>query len=349
MSKKSAEECEQTSDELSNPFRRDKEESVVDQTPKSPKLQYIDIQKGGDIPFTGLRKPAPATPPPRGKAAVIATRLCLADFQTWSLTLNDIFSFLSIELAMIWLKRSVVCSNYVLISLTGVIAHQSIVATALRSWHLYIPTPAALLPSVHPLLTTASRQSVNALLIGPLHPVFVPNNLDPSSFDAKSNSPIKIQMSDLLKLKRGKTDELSFNQKSAWSRNYLHNHNKFEQLVGKSSQAHKEGGAPRVIETYISQPLLRASSLLPVPHHKSTRVSFLKQISESKPATEEENFRPKFYYSSTIVTKTSKSPSSLPRRTLSRKQYTISRQPPIRPPPPSVTDEQRENVPETGY
>lgn len=82
MSKKSAEECEQTSDELSNPFRRDKEESVVDQTPKSPKLQYIDIQKGGDIPFTGLRKPAPATPPPRGKAAVIATRLCLADFQT---------------------------------------------------------------------------------------------------------------------------------------------------------------------------------------------------------------------------------------------------------------------------
>ena len=31
----------------------------------SPRLQYKEIQKGGDIPLSGLRKPAPVTPPPR--------------------------------------------------------------------------------------------------------------------------------------------------------------------------------------------------------------------------------------------------------------------------------------------
>lgn len=31
----------------------------------SPSIQYRDIQKGGEIPFSGLRKAAPATPPHR--------------------------------------------------------------------------------------------------------------------------------------------------------------------------------------------------------------------------------------------------------------------------------------------
>lgn len=45
------------------------------QSPLSPKLQYREIQKGGDIPLSGLRKPAPVTPPHRGKPMMIYKNL----------------------------------------------------------------------------------------------------------------------------------------------------------------------------------------------------------------------------------------------------------------------------------
>lgn len=43
-----------------------------DHSPLSPKLQYKEIQKGGDIPLSGLRKPAPVTPPHRGKVMLFS-------------------------------------------------------------------------------------------------------------------------------------------------------------------------------------------------------------------------------------------------------------------------------------
>lgn len=65
-----------TSDQgADNPFKegytpKSQSEQQSPVAPLSPKLQYREVQKGGEIPLSGLRKPAPPTPTKKGMLRV---------------------------------------------------------------------------------------------------------------------------------------------------------------------------------------------------------------------------------------------------------------------------------------